>query len=768
MGLAATATAQNACEAVVADGFTPRGIRGGVGAMKTVDTPDGLRLYVGGLFDMAGDVPARNLAVWDGERWSRFAQNSLAEPNRGVYAMEEFEGDVVIGGDFTAIGDVAANRIARWDGEQWQPYIGSAGFNGFNGSVYSLLPWEGALLVGGSFSGMQGQYGENIARWSDGQWVPMGSLPNWPSVGVVGSLANFRGMPIASGRITVALPYRTTIVQWNGEAWEPLGGVDPMNAFGAYVNTLGVYCDELVICSKRSVYTWDGKQLHVLGTAAGTVETQVGSLAVHDGDLIVGGLFASIDGVAARGVARWRDGVWSPLGAGLGDSDYEGAGSFAQLHGRLIAAGAFENAGNTGLLDIAQFDGDDWTALGGGNAPTGDVNVLAVHGDDVYVGGTLGSAGGQVANHVARWDCEQWGGIGVGVGRPILSSAHAFAFGDDVLYLGGNFVEAGETPYSRVQMWDGKSWQALDATSDPQSRIVYALAVLNERLIAGGAFQTFGGSPMRNIAQWDGTTWSPLGNGSTAGTSGPVRALMPYQGALLVGGSFSEAGGVETWGPARWDGADWTPLYTGNSGRIYGAVYAFANYQGNPVVAGSFLTAGGVIVNHVAQLVDGSWRRFGQGIGPWYATQVNAVAVSGHELIVGGVFQSAGGLPASNLARWDGERWHGNQWHGTDGEVRALAVRRGELYVGGAFSRVDGQISHYFAILRPTCVSGDLNCDAFVTIGDVGGFVLALTEPEGYDALYPDCDRSLADANEDGAVDSNDISAFVALLVSPV
>lgn len=65
------------------------------------------------------------------------------------------------------------------------------------------------------------------------------------------------------------------------------------------------------------------------------------------------------------------------------------------------------------------------------------------------------------------------------------------------------------------------------------------------------------------------------------------------------------------------------------------------------------------------------------------------------------------------------------------------------------------------------CVAGwgDMNCDGFVTVGDIRGFVLALTDPVAYAMEYPKCDIQRADVNQDGFVTVGDISAFVTLLV---
>ncbi|MDX2200342.1 MAG: hypothetical protein SF069_15385 [Phycisphaerae bacterium] len=59
---------------------------------------------------------------------------------------------------------------------------------------------------------------------------------------------------------------------------------------------------------------------------------------------------------------------------------------------------------------------------------------------------------------------------------------------------------------------------------------------------------------------------------------------------------------------------------------------------------------------------------------------------------------------------------------------------------------------------------GDMNCDGFVTVGDIGGFVIALTNPAQYAIQFPGCNIMNGDVNIDGFVTVGDIGAFVALL----
>lgn len=62
--------------------------------------------------------------------------------------------------------------------------------------------------------------------------------------------------------------------------------------------------------------------------------------------------------------------------------------------------------------------------------------------------------------------------------------------------------------------------------------------------------------------------------------------------------------------------------------------------------------------------------------------------------------------------------------------------------------------------------AGDMNCDGFVNNFDIDGFVLALTDPDGYAQLYPNCDIERGDVNGDGDVNNFDIDGFVAVLTA--
>lgn len=64
----------------------------------------------------------------------------------------------------------------------------------------------------------------------------------------------------------------------------------------------------------------------------------------------------------------------------------------------------------------------------------------------------------------------------------------------------------------------------------------------------------------------------------------------------------------------------------------------------------------------------------------------------------------------------------------------------------------------------PAVVPGDMNCDGVVDILDINPFILALGDPAGYAAAWPDCNILNGDINGDGDVDILDINPFIALI----
>jgi hypothetical protein len=86
-----------------------------------------------------------------------------------------------------------------------------------------------------------------------------------------------------------------------------------------------------------------------------------------------------------------------------------------------------------------------------------------------------------------------------------------------------------------------------------------------------------------------------------------------------------------------------------------------------------------------------------------------------------------------------------------------------EVDIAGTPSLTD-DIECGFRLVVPVITPGDTNCDGVVNFFDIDPFLLALFDPAGYAAAFPDCDISAADASGNGAVDFFDIDPFLGIL----
>jgi len=73
------------------------------------------KLYVVGIFDCVGNgLPARNIAVWDGEHWCSFGNSFI---NNKLGCISVYKDEIYIGGGFTEIDGQPVKYFARWIGD---------------------------------------------------------------------------------------------------------------------------------------------------------------------------------------------------------------------------------------------------------------------------------------------------------------------------------------------------------------------------------------------------------------------------------------------------------------------------------------------------------------------------------------------------------------------------------------------------------------------------------------------------------------------------
>jgi hypothetical protein len=120
----------------------------------------------------------------------------------------------------------------------------------------------------------------------------------------------------------------------------------------------------------NQVARWDGEQFHPLGEG---LKGGAPYVLVADGDdLYAVGSFTSAGYESANGIARWDGAAWSPVGTGegakgpYGDSYGVWLRAAAIYDGKLIIAGEFRSVDGVPAMNIAAWDGANWSPLGGG------------------------------------------------------------------------------------------------------------------------------------------------------------------------------------------------------------------------------------------------------------------------------------------------------------------------------------------------------------------------------------------------------------------
>ncbi|MFO8029611.1 MAG: T9SS type A sorting domain-containing protein [Cyclonatronaceae bacterium] len=412
----------------------------------------------------------------------------------------------------------------------------------------------------------------------------------------------------------------------------------------------------------------------------GHYEAEINVIVLVDGNLYVGGKFERIGGIEANNIAKWDGESWYALGSGIEDDHYLNASvhALAVMGDDLYAGGWFDRAGGQQANHIAKWDGENWSDLDEGL--NGHVRAFAVAGDTLYAGGDFTIAGIARVNSVARWDGSNWSALGTGFSHGGYdASVKALAVAGNSLYAAGWFSGAGDAAVNNIARWDGESWAALGSGIEG-ARLdwVYALAVKGDKIYAGGKFTTAGGTAVNNIAEWDGSSWSALGAGQNLAR---VYALAVIGEDLYAGGMFNNP--THDWSSymqniARWDGNSWSVLDSGMNASVQTLA---ASGDGMLYAGGEFCNAGGVPSGRLAKWDGANWSAIVEPL-PTLKGGLNALAFMDGELYAGGYFDYAGGVEVNRIAKWDGNRWSALE-SGISGEVETLAVMGNHLYVGG-------------------------------------------------------------------------------------
>ena len=292
----------------------------------------------------------------------------------------------------------------------------------------------------------------------------------------------------------------------------------------------------------------------------------------------------------------------------------------------------------------------------------GRVSAVLAVGDRVYLGGSFTHVDGVARNHLAAVDATtgeltDWNPNANG---NVLSLA-ASPDGSRV-YAGGNFMEVGGATHRRLVSLDAQTGTVNTAFKIGLGASVRAIAVSGDSLYIGGDFTSAKGQVRHRLALVDATTaaldptWAPAADKSVR-----ALALSPDGGRLYAGGAFASISGE----PRRY-------------------------------LAGLDASGAGAI----------AWRPLLDPNGRVYDLAPSGQAV-----------YSAEGGPGGAAAAYDAATGARPWVVKGDGDVQAVAVEDGKVYLGGHFLKLAGKDRRFFAAVDAT--TGGL--DPWAPTGSGGG-----------------------------------------------
>jgi hypothetical protein len=613
----------------------------------------GEKVYIGGQFSRAGTADVNNIAVWNSTTgtWGTLDGGVTGDLYSYVSSIIASGNDLYVGGRFTSVGTLLVNNIARWDGTAWQRVGG-----GLNRQVYAMTLDGANLYAGGAFTTAGAGSALHVARWDGSSWSAVGDGFDDD----VHTLALNKGYLYAGGTFTKSGDSITPMIaRWSPSQpeWQSLPGTTRIKDGGS-----------------------------------------VFAIEPHGDSIFVGGSFtiaAPVDTfvVGTTALAIWKGNDWSVVQAREDDRRFS-----RTVAGPVYALDASGDeifiGGNFLPSDIVAWNASSQRMVTFGSSPNAGVHALLTSGKDLYVAGDFTSAGGEWTSKIARWDGSRWHPLGKGVSSGYYqvdegSLEHIFIEGS-ILYVGGSLARVGDSASNiyGAARWDGSAWIPMPFNDVVGSWPITGFARVNGLLYAG---RYGGNADFTNMLRWDTDHWSQI-----PGFTFNVNAMVPDgRGNIYLGGNQ----GIQLWNPTT---NTLTPLGTGVSGEVYAI-----NVQGEKVyVGGWFNTAGGIPAHHIAIWNSSTqqWSAIAGGVDrhtPTPHPRVSAIAFAKGRLYVGGLFDVAGdtnsanSVEANNIAVWNGEQWE-SLGSGVDGAVNTIAVDGDDVYLGGAFKNVGGNIPSWY------------------------------------------------------------------------
>lgn len=487
------------------------------------------------------------------------------------------DGKILIGGAFATVGGQSRPGLARLNADgSLDAGFGDLLFNSVQVYAIATQP-DGKLVIGGSFTNLNGLVRNRIARLHPDGRVDNGATASWtvtPRSGANGSISPATPQSVDEGGKAVF-----TITPEPGYAVATITGCGGTRSGNLYTTSwIFSNCEVVASFVPESQVIFNPE-------ANGNVE----SLAVQpDGRILAAGWFTSIGRLPKIKFARL-----SPAD-GSADPDFaDGTGIYDSSNAYVVAVQADGKTligGQEGILRInadGTLDDGFHTDLAG-EFPS--IVAIAPHPDGkIFIGGFFSSVGGVARTNIARLQADGSLDTSFELGIPPIAQVGAIVIQPDgkIVTNGGFDLAGGPSSLARFNS-DGSvdaSFQsvpgigsriyrlangsflasgpnglvrltssgALDSTFETQvaADSIYSIAVQSDgAIVIGGQFTSVNGQPRSRIARFD--AQGVLDAGFVVPVDGRVtKVLVQNDDKLLIAGYFGQVDGYPRRGIAR-------------------------------------------------------------------------------------------------------------------------------------------------------------------------------------------------------------------------
>lgn len=345
-----------------------------------------------------------------GQNWETFG-GGASQFIRTMYT-DSVNGLLYIGGNFLHVGGMSVKNIVSWDGIQWDTLGSGIGNDNSYNSVRSICRYQDKLYFGGDFRAVAGNvFVRNIATWDGNTWDSLPGMPNR----VVSDIKAYNGELYICGTFdSIGTLPANGLAKWDGNAWSDVNNIPNYNDYAGNINffdCLAFYKNQLYVAGNMGGWTdtikeitrWNGTDwVSVGGGIKG--DSWVDCMTVYKNELYVGGYFYANDGNAGNFIMKWDGQQWSDVGGGMiGDTVYLNGQIFDMkvINDELWVVGVFLGAGGVPAQKVAKWDGEEWCGLG--SQINNSILCIESFRDTVYIGGGFKTIDSDTVNYIARW-----------------------------------------------------------------------------------------------------------------------------------------------------------------------------------------------------------------------------------------------------------------------------------------------------------------------------------------------------------------------------